>query len=126
MFIAVHYVRINGSMYAPGESITEEIAPDKEARLLDKGAIRRAAEAPLSAAQAEADGFVEPGTKSDAEGDGSAEDMADINGNAEEEYEDAEPIEIDAADSITPAEEPPTPEEKKPTRKRKGGKESKA
>ena len=124
MFIAVHYVRINGSMYAPGESITEDIAPDKEARLLDKGAIRRAAEAPLSAAQAEAEGFVEPGTKSDAEGGAEAE--AEVESDAEEEYEDAEPIEIDAADSITPAEEPPTPEEKKPTRKRKGGKESKA
>lgn len=130
MFIAVHYVRINGVMFTPGEIITESMAPEKVAWLLGKGAIRRTAEAPISAPQAEAEGFVEADTGSGDAGDGSAEDAADETvEEADEEYEDAEPIEIDAADSITPPEESAEEthvSEKKPARKRKGGKESKA
>jgi len=129
MFIAVHYVRINGTMYAPGETITENIAPDKEARLLDKGAIRIAAEAPFPAPQTEAEGFVDVDEKGGTEGDSGAESEVEpiaAEDEADEEYEEAEPMEIDATESITTAEEPPVEEEKKPSRKRRGGKESKA
>ena len=47
-----------------------------------------------------------------------AEDAED-----EEEYEDVEPPEIDVADSIVAPAEEPAAEDKKPARKRKGGKE---
>lgn len=124
MFIAVHYVRINGTMFAPGETITESIAPEKEARLLDMGAIREAAEAPFPEVQGNA-GAVGVGETDAGGGEDEAEGGAEeTEVAAEEEYEDAEPMEIDAVESIIPAEEPVP--QKKPGRKRKGGKESNA
>ena len=124
MFIAVHYVRINGVMFMPDEVITEPMSPKQEAWLLGKGAIRKAAETPFPAAQEKAEGFVDVDAESGADGDGEAENTEmtesedDTEDEAEEEYEDVAPMEIDAAESITPAEEPAPKAEKKPARKR--------
>ena len=126
-YIAQHFVKINGKMRLPGESIIDEIDPDKAERLLEKGAIRRAAEAPIPMPASGGAGFAE----NDADGGGAGDDDAldeavDVDvgtdDEADEEYEEAEPMEIDVADSITAADEP-TMEEKKPARKRRGGKE---
>ena len=132
MFIAVHYVRINGVMFMPDEVITEPMSPKQEAWLLGKGAIRKAAETPFPAAQEKAEGFVEVDAESGADGDDEAEntDMTesedDTEDEAEEEYEDVAPMEIDVAESITPAEETAPKAKEKPTRKRQGRKENKA
>ena len=123
-YIAQHFVKINGKMRLPGESIMDEIDPDKAERLLEKGAIRRAAEAPISMPANEDMGFAEDDANGDEAGDDGAVDEAvnvDV-GTDDEAYEEAEPMEIDVADSITAADEP-TMEEKKPARKRRGGKE---
>ena len=123
MLIAVHYVRINGVMFTPGETITESLAPEKEARLLGMGAIRKAAEAPISTAQEATEGMADDDTGN--AGDEAKGNVEEAEEEADEEYEDAEPMEIDAAESITTAAEP-VPKDDKPARKRRGGKESKA
>jgi len=126
-YIAQHFVKINGKMHLPGESIMDEIDPDKAERLLEKGAIRKAAEAPISVPANEDMGFAEDDANGDEAGDDGALDEAvnvDVgtDDEADEAYVEAEPMEIDVADSITAADEPTT-EEKKPARKRRGGKE---
>ena len=134
MFIAVHYVRINGVMFMTDEVITEPMSPKQEAWLLGKGAIRKAAETPFPAAQEKAEGFVEVDAESGADGDDEAEntDMTESEDDTEDDFfgdeedEDVAPMDIDAAESITPAEEPAPKAEEKPTRKRQGRKEKKA
>ena len=124
-FIAIHYVNLNGTVYMPGEVIEQDMEAAQAERLLKKGAIRKEV-APSIAPVDEED--VETGlipeapeaTVEDAEDE--AENEAEAPG-GEDEYEDAEPMEIDAAESVTPAEESPVEKEKKPSRKRKGGKE---
>ena len=48
MYVAKHYVRINGKMYLNGEKIPEELTAEKVAWLVEKGAIEEVA--PVDAA----------------------------------------------------------------------------
>ena len=40
-YVAIHYVRVNGVLYTPGEIVNADIPEEKEKRLLKKGAIRK-------------------------------------------------------------------------------------
>lgn len=131
MYIAIHYTKVNGTVYTPGEVITEDMTAEEAARLERLGAVRTS-EAPFLAPDTQAE---EPTDKPDESGDegGSGADGTPDEGEAPdadagdddgEDYEDAEAPEIDVADSISaPDEEPEEPQEKKPAPRRKGRKE---
>ena len=137
-YIAIHYVNLNGTVYMPGEAIDQDMEAAQAERLLEKGAIRKKV-APSIAPEAEDDSEtgVTPETpeatvedtedeaEDEAENDTEeeAEDDTEEDAEDEDEYEDAEPLEIDVADSIVAPAEETAAEDKKPARKRKGGKE---
>ena len=129
-YIAIHYVNLNGTVYMPGEAIEQDMEAAQAERLLEKGAIRKKV-APSIAPEAEDDSEtgVTPETPeatvedTEDEAEDEAEDDTEEDAEDEDEYEDAEPLEIDVADSIVAPAEEPAAEDKKPARKRKGGKE---
>lgn len=130
VYIAKHYVNLDGTVYTPGDVIDKPIDAEKERRLLALGAIRKRI-APIVEAEADdedmADADTEYGEDSqdsadaaDDDGQDDSEDEAedDSEDETEDEFEEVEPMEIDAAESITPAEESAPEAEDKPARKR--------
>ena len=88
MYIATCYVRINGTVYVPGECIEEEIPEEKLRWLLETGAIYiPAPEPPADVEGLEEDECSEP-VREDA--DGMGEDAEDSEGDDEEDAEASE------------------------------------
>lgn len=119
MYMANHYVRINGTVYVRGECIQESLTEEKAEWLLSAGAIREmdgpAQEAPADTSEAEPDTAVE-----DDEGIPEDPDAGDED---DEGYEDAEPPEINALEGlIAPeAEEKPKQPARRTSERRKRG-----
>ena len=121
VYIAKHYVNLDGTVYTPGEVIDKPIDAEKERRLLALGAIRKRV-APIVEAEADdedmADADTEHGESRQDSADAADDAEDDSEDETEDEFEEVEPMEIDAADSITPAEESAPEAEEKPARKR--------
>lgn len=108
MYMANHYVRVNGTVYVKGECITEDLPAEKEAWLLRAGAIRvmedHRQELPAQ----------EPAPEPEEEAEDVEEACADPE--AEEADEDVEAPEIDVmAGIVTP--EPQHEQKQKHVRK---------
>lgn len=116
MYIARHYVRVNGKMFTPGEVITEAIPNDKAIRLAALNAIDKVADISPSENEAElADGLKQESNEPDYSAPVASalpEPEADDTDDAEDE-EEAEAPEIDVTDGIVsepePEEAPATP-----------------
>lgn len=108
MYIATHYVRVNGKMFTRGEEITEELSEDKIEWLTRAGAIKEVAPA-ISAK--------EPAKEPEAEEE-PQQDAQEIE--TEEADEEAEAPEIDVMAGIVQsgAEEP---EKRKTAAKKQAG-----
>ena len=130
VYIAKHYVNLDGTVYTPGDVIDKPIDAEKERRLLALGAIRKRV-APIVEAEADDEDMADADTEhgesrqdsadaADDEGQDDSVDDAedDSEDETEDEFEEVEPMEIDAAESITPAEESAPEAEEKPARKR--------
>ena len=114
MYMANHYVRVNGTVYVKGECITEDLPAEKEAWLLRAGAIRvmedHRQELPAQEPAPEPEDIPEP----EEEAEDVEEACADPE--AEEADEDVEAPEIDVmAGIVTP--EPQHEQKQKPVRK---------
>lgn len=130
MYMANHYVRINGTVYVRGECIQESLTEEKAEWLLSAGAIREmdgpAQEAPADTSEAEPDTAVEDDEgipeDPDAADEGIPEDP-DAGDEDDEGYEDAEPPEINALEGlIAPeAEEKPKQPARRTSERRKRG-----
>ena len=107
MYIAIHYVRVNGKMFTPGEIITEKIAPEKAERMSRLGAVRAADTA--CDREESADRVTDEQNKNCEEATEAALDETDA------DDEDAPTPEIDVTAGIVPAE---TPREKARGRKK--------
>lgn len=118
VYIAKHYVSVNGRMYSPGEVFSEDIPKQKEEWLISKGAIE-----PTGCTAQEV--FEENGISEDEISD--TEDRSDWEKAETEELETEEPEteepeeapEIDVMDGICAPEEPEEPEVPKKRRGRK-------
>lgn len=102
MYIARHYVRVNGKMFTPGEVITEAIPDSKARRLLAIGAVSETEDAPILNERGPAPDAVQENAQpeeneQDAESDAEDEEEAD---------EEAEAPEIDVMDGIVAEPEP--------------------
>lgn len=102
MYIARHYVRVNGKMFTPGEVITEAIPDSKARRLLAIGAVSKTEDAPILNERGPAPDAVQENAQpkeneQDAESDAEDEEEAD---------EEAEAPEIDVMDGIVAEPEP--------------------
>lgn len=101
MYIARHYVRVNGKMFTPGEVITEAIPHEKAVRLAAMNAIDRMETAPIQNER----GPAPDGRQEDDEPEYSApvasalpeQEEAD---DADDDEEEAEAPEIDVTDGI--------------------------
>jgi len=104
-YVAIHYVKIAGRMYTPGEIFTAELPAEKEQRLITKGAIRA-----MPGEVKEPEIPIESGiTQSTSEDDDYGE---------ADETEDEAP-EIDVMDGIVDDDEPAAEKAKPKTRRRK-------
>lgn len=104
MYIAKHYVRVNGKMYTRGEAIPDGLSADKVAWLMESGAIEefapgQAAAAPETATATQPEPETEPAVETPPE----------------EVDEEADVPEIDAMAGIIAGEQEEAP--KKTTRK---------
>ena len=102
MYIARHYVRVNGKMFTPGEVITEAIPDSKARRMLAIDAISKTEDAPILNERGPYSDAVQEnaqpeGNEQDAESDAEDEEEAD---------EEAEAPEIDVMDGIVAEPEP--------------------
>ena len=107
MYIARHYVRVNGKMFTPGEVITEKMTADKVAFLMEKDAINEIADTSPSKQEGKlVDGLQKENGEQEnnanqeqknTESESDAEDEAD---------EEAEAPEIDVMDGIVAEPEP--------------------
>ena len=112
MYIARHYVRVNGKMFTPGEVITEAIPDNKAGRLLAIGAISKAEAAPVQNER----GPVPDGKREDDKTEYSApvasglpvpeEDDDENDTDDAEDEEESEAPEIDVTDGIVAEPEP--------------------
>lgn len=105
-YVAIHYVRVNGVLYTPGEIINADIPKEKEKRLLEKGAIRKTGASfsvPCVSAPYDTPAPAEPENQPE-----SAEETEPEEADEEDESEEA-PV-IDVSDGIIA--EPVTDEEK--------------
>ena len=125
MYIANHYVRINGRVFVKGERIPEDLPAEKIEWLLKKGAVHEAASLPLAEAQAGTPDTVPAET---AAGEQEAKPQT-VQEPAEEADEDAEAPEIDVMAGIVQGAEDEAPKKtvrtktaaKKQTGRRKSG-----
>jgi len=119
MYIARHYVRVNGKMFTPGEVITEKMTADKVAFLMEKDAINEIADTSPSKQEGKlVDGLQKENGEQEnnanqeqknTESESDAEDEADEETEAEdmdEADEEAEAPEIDVTDGIVAEPEP--------------------
>lgn len=109
MYIARHYVRVNGKMFTPGEVITEAIPNDKAIRLAALNAIDRIEAAPIQNERGPApDGKQEDDKREDAApvASGLPEPEEDDDTDDAEDEEEAEAPEIDVTDGIVAELEP--------------------
>ena len=118
MYIARHYVRVNGKMFTPGEVITEAIPNDKAIRLAALNAIDKIEAAPIQNERGPAPDGKQEDDKTECsapvasglpvpeEDDG--ENDTDDTDDAEDE-EEAEVPEIDVTDGIVAETEPEAP-----------------
>ena len=104
-YVAIHYVKIAGRMYTPGEIFTAELPAEKEQRLITKGAIR-----------AMPDEVKEPETPIETRITQSASEGTDYG--ETDEAEDEAP-EIDVMDGIVDDDVPAVEKAKPKTRRRK-------
>lgn len=117
MYIARHYVRVNGKMFTPGEVITEAIPNDKAIRLAALNAIDRIEDTPIQNERGPApDGKQEDSEQGDDKQDNAApvasalpEPEEDDDTDDAEEEEEAEAPEIDVTDGIVAEPEPEAP-----------------
>lgn len=110
-YVAIHYVRVDGALYTPGEIINADIPEEKEKRLLEKGAIRKTGASfsvPRVPAPHDTPAPAEPEKQPD-----SAEETVTEETDEEPEMEDA-PV-IDVSDGIIA--EPEADEEKPKAKK---------
>ena len=110
-YVAIHYVRVDGALYTPGEVINADIPEEKEKRLLEKGAIRKTGASfsdPCIPVPDDSLVLPEPEKQPD-----SAEETATEEADEETEMEDA-PV-IDVSDGIIA--EPEADEEKPKAKK---------
>lgn len=114
MYIARHYVNVNGKMFTPGEVITEKITEEKERFLMGHDAISKMETAPIQHERGPApDGEKESAKQEDDKQDYSTPvasalpepEEADDTDDTEDE-EDAEAPEIDVTDGIVTEPEP--------------------
>jgi hypothetical protein len=127
-YIAIHYVKVAGRTYTPGEIFPAEMTPEKEERLLRLKSIRRIEEdAPMSVAPVktevaeEPEAPKEPEAAEETQGDGGEDD------GFTEADEDAP--EIDVMDGLVPPvseEAPKTPAKTKAAAKKIGAKGGKS
>lgn len=113
MYIARHYVNVNGKMFTPGEVITEKITEEKERFLMGHDAISKMETAPIQHERGPApDGEKESAKQEDDKQDYAApvasalpepEEADDMEDEADE---DAEAPEIDVTDGIVTEPEP--------------------
>lgn len=111
MYIARHYVSVNGKVFTPGEVITENIDKAKVGRLLEKGAIFVMNGAPAKQESAPEENREQESRKAVNDPAESGADDADENDDAEDE-EEVEVPEIDVTDGIVcepEAEDAPAP-----------------
>lgn len=114
MYIARHYVNVNGKMFTPGEVITEKITEEQERFLMGHDAISKMETAPIQHER----GPVHDGKKESAKQEDDKQDYAapvasalpepeeaDDTDDTEDE-EDAEAPEIDVTDGIVTEPEP--------------------
>ena len=109
MYIARHYVRVNGKMFTPGEVITEAILNDKAIRLAALNAIDRIDDAPIQNERGPApDGKQEDSKQEDAApvASGLPEPEEDDDTDDAEDETEAEAPEIDVTDGIVAEPEP--------------------
>lgn len=132
MYIARHYVRVNGKMFTPGEVITESISKEKESRLLEKGAISKVEDAPVLRKEVITEGVSkeedtpdpresEIDHKEDQEIGNTEENDDEEDATDEAEASDEEAPAIDVTDGIVsdPANEEPDPSTRKRGSKKK-------
>lgn len=110
-YVAIHYVRVDGALYTPGEVINADIPEEKEKRLLEKGAIRKTG-ASFSVSHVPALHDTPAPSEPEKQPD-SAEETATEETDEETEMEDA-PV-IDVSDGIIA--EPEADEEKPKAKK---------
>ena len=115
-YAAIHYVKVNGRLYTPGEVIDGDIPPEKAERLIAIGALK------IISAPSSIPANVNPPDNDPPENDAPEDDEDEGEDDDNAELEPAP--EIDVSDGIV--EQPSAPEEKatKPTKKpaRNGGK----
>ena len=115
MYIARHYVRVNGKMFTPGEVITEAIPNDKAIRLAALNAIDRIEAAPIQNERGPAPDGKQEDDKTEysapvASGLPAPEEDDDENDTDDaEDEEEAEAPEIDVTDGIVAETEPEAP-----------------
>lgn len=95
-YLAKHFVRINGTMYVPGEIIEGDafVSEESLARLLEHGAVEMFGNAELPPILSETDAQEETAAETVQTADAAEEP---------EEIEEAAPIEIDAMDGVVNA-----------------------
>lgn len=108
MYIAKHYVRVNGKMYTKGETITDELSADKAMWLVEAGAIEEVAPG-LAAVRPETEAAMQPEQTAAQEAEPTEEAPE------EEVDEEAEAPEIDVMAGIVAGGQEEAP--KKTTRK---------
>lgn len=126
MYIANHYVRINGRVFVKGERIPEDLPAEKIEWLLEKGAVHEAASLPSAEAQAGTPDTVPAETAAAEEQEVKPQTAQEP---AEEADEDAEAPEIDVMAGIVQGAEDEAPKKttrtktaaKKQTGRRKSG-----
>ena len=112
MYIARHYVRVNGKMFTPGEVITETISNDKAIRLAALNAIDRIEDAPIQNERGPAPDIKQEDGKQDNAAPVAStlpEPEEDDDTDDAEDEEEAEAPEIDVTDGIVAEPEPETP-----------------
>lgn len=104
MYIARHYVNVNGKMFTPGEVITEKITEEKERFLMGHDAISKVEDA---AAPQESEHAPNPEQASGEPDNDGAPALPEDNDAADEETEgEEEAPEIDVTDGIVTEPEP--------------------
>ena len=119
MYIARHYVRVNGKMFTPGEVITEKITEEQESFLMGHDAISKEEDA---AAPQESEHAPNPGQASGEPDNDGAPALPEDNDAADEETEgEEEAPEIDVMDGIVAepeAEDAPAAPRKRSSKKK--------
>lgn len=125
MYIARHYVRVNGKMFTPGEVITEAIPNDKAIRLAALNAIDRIEAALIQNEREPAPDGKQEDDKTEYSApvaSGLPEPEEDDDTDDAEDEEEAEAPEIDVTDGIVaepePEEAPAAPPRKRSSKKK--------